>query len=243
MKYPNRSYLAAAALFMVAAGLAPVASGTESRVVIPRGAAVVFSDPLFDGKCSGRVVGGAFERGGWRSLGAEDQLHYVLPEGSMEGGVEFEVANIDLPAPGDPRKHFWGLYDSFQTRNEVKRDDPGRRNAAGLTFRVYAGQKDSHGIGATRLRMDGEPYPKKAQSDNETLQWDAGKWYRFRITWTQTEAVVSRDGEVVGKISYPDRGLSLRHLYINNDNHHVFKGLAGAVYRNVVIWSGTGSAR
>jgi len=82
--------------------------------------------------------------------------------------------------------------------------------------------------------MHGIEYPKR-QSDNKSLSWDPERWYRFRIKWSPTETEVWRDEERIAKVNYPDKGVIFRHLYLNNDNHHVFKGLSQMTYRNVSI--------
>jgi hypothetical protein len=213
----------------------PACAGKTPLPKVDSSGNALISDPLVDGKATARVVGGKFEPEGWRALDVSDQLHYTLPEGTRRGSVAFEVKGFDITLDGDPRKHFWGLYDVFQTQYVVKDEDPKfKENANGMTLRLYTGVVKAHTAGETRLRLAGPVFEKK-QFDNTALKWDPQRWYRFQIEWTETDAVITRDGELVGKLSFLRKDVTFRHLFLNNDNHFTFKGFKGTVYRNVVI--------
>ena len=175
-------------------------------------------------------MGRQFGASGWTSASPEDCLLYVLPAAAREGTVSFHAKGIRI-GEGLPRQHIWGLYDRYNTRNEVKGEGA---NCNGFTLRIYHQVKDKHELGETRFRFQGVDY-RRVQYDTPPLTWEQDRWYRFDVHWTPTEASWKRDGQVMGTVAYPDKGVGFTHLYLNNDNHHVFKGLARVVYRDVDI--------
>jgi len=87
--------------------LLPACSGnTMIDVMDEASSGLIISDPLTDGKTVALRVGGTSTTEGWRTNARTDQLRYVLPPGTTEGTVQFEVRGIAINQDGaDPRRN------------------------------------------------------------------------------------------------------------------------------------------
>ena len=205
------------------------AAASTIWLAMPAKAAVLVNDSLTTGTGIGTAVGGRFESEGWRSTSKKDRLYYALPNNLLQGSVEFEVKGWFNLNQGSDRRHVWGLYDVYRKSYSFSNPDYN-----GFTIRIYFKVYAGHPPGATRLRLMGTKY-KKTQADSGQLSWDTNRWYRIKITWTQTNAKWSRDGQVVKRMTYPDKNTVFRYVILNSDNHGGLPGVSDAVYRNVVI--------
>lgn len=205
-------------------------------------ALVLFQEPLTDGKTGAVRGGGRFESEGWKALSDADNLRYVLPEDQLAGSMQYECKGFRI-GEGRDRWHVWGLYDVHRVPQLMK--GPESKNGTGFTLRIVS-RMYKHGVhhqktdypGQVMFRiggLHGNKYARKSPLSKTRYEWDPERWYRFRITWTQTEATFFRDGEEVLTLKYPDKKTNFRHLYLNTDNHGNFKGARDIVYRNVIV--------
>jgi hypothetical protein len=217
-------------LWLMVAAMARGVAAAEPRVLV--------DDGLVGKSRAVERVGGEFLADGWQAVKDTDYLRYQLPADVFEASVQFEARNIRLGAPGDARKHPFAVADRYLGPSKYYN----ATNSNSIMLRVWASERDGSQPGKTRLRNLGMGYGAKDaagsrfQADSQPLVWEGERWYVFRIQWTQTKAVFSRDGQEISSITFPDRRVPFQHVFINMAYYGIdMHGYNGAVYRRVKI--------
>jgi hypothetical protein len=185
------------------------------------------------------VVGGEFTADGWRSLTHTDYLRYTFPDPTLSATVAFQAFGISTTAPGDARKHIFAVSDRYLGPNA----DYNATNSTVIVLRIWTSDRGPSLAGKTRLRCIGPAYegfqddPRaKFQTDSEPLQWDPTRWYEIKLSWTQTEATFARDGTLISRVTFPDRGVPFHHVFINMAHYaRGLHGLPNVTFRNVTL--------
>jgi hypothetical protein len=209
---------------------------------------LVIEDPLTDNKSVAvKVTGGVFTSEGWKSTSDADRLYYILPENSRLGKIEYMAKGYGLgwPLGGDCRRNITGVYDVYRPRNLLK--DPSC-DCNGLTFRVFSCDRRKDGsvrnpMGQTALKINGSAYSPSGgeygakSASSRVLDWNPQTWYHMEISWANNMASFKRDGVEHIKFAFPDKNLSLIHVYVNADYYHEWNGVAQITHKNVKLYS------
>jgi hypothetical protein len=179
------------------------------------------------------VHSGVFSENGWKAVNETDYIYYKMPDSTTKGQIEFEAKGIKMGLPGDPRKHILGLADRYidDASGEKYLED----NSNTVMLRIFYGTRGKHLPGDTRFRIRGIGIDK-AQID-AVLDWDENEWYKFKVAWTPDGAKWYRNGSLIGKVNYPDKGINFNCLFLNLPNYKDMKGVREVTFRNVSIYS------
>jgi hypothetical protein len=219
-------------------GVVLIVSGSVSSAVAQMPGVLVDESLSKKSTAAVEIVGGEFRAEGWLAVKDTDYLRYELPKDALAATVAFEVKGIRLGAAGDARKHPFAVADRYLGPSKYYN----ATNSTTIMLRVWAKERDGSQPGKTRLRSVGLAYGQpdtvgsKFQADSPPLAWDAERWYKFSIRWTQTSAVFERDGEEISQLKFPDKQVPFQQVFINMAYYGIdMHGYNGATYRNLKI--------
>ena len=179
---------------------------------------VVIDDAL-TGESQGRLVGGTLTESGYMPGVGTGHLFYELEEPVHHGYVEFEVKGVDFTAFGnetESKQGFFAMYDGRGINEPADYFSHFKQNfnrfvvawnnqAKKFQLTVVTTEQTEERRNAELAVFPGEHWNRDWTTEPKmgTVEWDAEKWYTFRIQWLDTTFSLSVDGETLWEVSGP----------------------------------------
>ncbi len=167
--------------------------------------------------------GGTFAADGWTVTGEPDAVWYRIDDALAEARIEFTVSGLEVGTSLDGVDHdIVTVYQEVTDRTEPIPYSPWfRNNDFKLFFRIFGSQEAPPRPGAWKVElascprgapwhhdtpcppgcgMSGIGYANGAAAD---VGWDPARAYRIAMWWGNGVMAYSRDGVMLGSISYP----------------------------------------
>lgn len=200
-------------------------------------AGTILFDALTDGKSSGQVRNGAFTDRGWKHQSGEDKIIWDLGQTMEAGIIEFELTGMTrntrggyLGQPGSERSYYFGLFNDASGNKAL-----GGTNPAFIEIRYNWGSSYST---AVKFQAGDRGFVGKHVEDFGTKargDWNENQYYKHKVTFGNGVTQLFIDGQLQRTLSYANRPLGWRYLFLGDINYAGLSGPDNVTYRNVRV--------